>query len=167
VPFGDIEERRVALATVLIDVIVDGDLGVGLEIEGGGIDEGDAERRIRAGLNDVVEIDVVLDLERCGLVVADHAGLSGHGGDIADRLLRRLRIRGWRGWIGRRLRGLSLGLRLRQLRRLGRGRGNITSADRHVAGQQQEREEKRALHQGIPGRERRARARRAISAAPA
>ena len=73
-----------------------------------------------AGLHDVVEIDVVLDLERRGLVVADHAGAAGHGRDIADRLLRRVRggcVR--RGGIGRRRRcgGLrGFGLRLRQLR---------------------------------------------------
>ncbi len=64
---GDVEDRRVALAAILIDVIVDGDPGVRLEIEGGGIDEGDAERRIRTRLHHVVEIDVVLDLERGGL----------------------------------------------------------------------------------------------------
>src|SRR5207302_902472 len=40
---GDVEDRRVALAAVLIDVIVDGDLGARLEIKGGGVDEGDAE----------------------------------------------------------------------------------------------------------------------------
>jgi hypothetical protein len=33
---GDVEDRRVALAAVLIDVIVDGDLGARLEIKGGG-----------------------------------------------------------------------------------------------------------------------------------
>ena len=87
---GDVEHAGIVLAAVFIDVGVDGDLRVGLEIEGGGIDEGDAERRIRTGLHDVVEIDVVLDLERRGRVVADHAGAAGHGGDVADRLFRRL-----------------------------------------------------------------------------
>ena len=55
-----------------------------------------------AGLHHVVEIDVVLDLERRGLVVADHAGAAGHGRDVADRLLGRVgggRVR--RGGIGR------------------------------------------------------------------
>src|SRR6185312_339230 len=33
----DVEDRRVALAAVFIDVIVDGDLGAGLEIKGGGV----------------------------------------------------------------------------------------------------------------------------------
>ena len=42
-------------------------LRVGLEIEGGGVVEGDAERGVRAGLHDVVEIDVVLELERRGV----------------------------------------------------------------------------------------------------
>ena len=42
---GDVEQRRVLLAAVLIDIIVDGDLRIGGEIEGGGIVEGDAECR--------------------------------------------------------------------------------------------------------------------------
>src|SRR6185369_4963056 len=123
-----------ALAAILIDVTVDGDLRARLEIKGGGIDEGDAERGIRAGLHYVVEIDVVLDLEWRGLVVADHAGAAGHGRDVADRLLGRLRIGGRRGGVrrggggrGRRRRGRlrRLGLRLRQLRQLGRSRGSV------------------------------------------
>ena len=58
-----------------------------------------------AGLHHVVEIDVVLDLERRGLVVADHAGAAGHGRDVADRLLGRVRGgRVRRGGIGRRRR---------------------------------------------------------------
>ncbi len=156
---GDVEDRRVALAAVLIDVIVDGDLRARLEIKGGGVDEGDAERGIRSSLHHVVEIDVVLDLERRGLVVADHAGAAGHGGDVADRLLGRLRISGRRGGVrrggigrGRRRCGRlrRLGLCLRQLRRPGRTCENLPRPDQRAASKQHEREGKLARHRVFP-----------------
>ena len=93
----DVEDAGVVLAAVLIDVGVDGDLRVGLEIEGGGVDEGDAERRIGAGLHHVVEIDVVLDLEWRGrALLRTTLAVAGHGGDVADRLFRRLLRSRWR-----------------------------------------------------------------------
>src|SRR6185437_9807144 len=69
---GDVEQRGILLAAVLVDVIVDGDAGVGGEIERGGIIERDAEGRIRRRLQHVVEEDVVLRLERRRGVVAGH-----------------------------------------------------------------------------------------------
>ena len=58
---GDIEQRVVLLAAVLINVIVDGDTRVRSEIEGGGVVEGDAEAGIRRRLQGVVEENVVLE----------------------------------------------------------------------------------------------------------
>src|SRR6266850_7040436 len=92
---GDIEQRGVLFAAVLIDIIVDRDPRVGGEIERGGVVEGDAKRRIRRGLQHVVEKDIVLGLQRCRLVVAGHGGAAGQRGDVADRLVvRGLRIGG-------------------------------------------------------------------------
>jgi hypothetical protein len=136
---GDVENPRVVLAAVLVDVGVDGDLRVGLEIKGGGIDEGDAERRIRSRLHHIVEVDVVLDLERRGGVVADHAGGAGHGGDVADRLFRRLlHVGGGRSGC-RRGRLRRCGLCLRQFDLVGRGNRTIRHMCWHTADQQQKR----------------------------
>ena len=142
---GDVEYAGIVLAAVFIDVGVDGDLRVGLEIEGGGIDEGDAERRVRRRPHHVVEIDVVLDLERRGRVVADHAGGADHGGDVADRFFRRLGVGGGCGGIRRCCRRLR-GLGLRQLNRIGRRLRNGLRVCWHTADQQQKRGGKQALH---------------------
>ena len=64
VPLVISNSARVLLAAVLIDVIVDRDPRVGGEVEGGGVVEGDAEGGIRRRLQDVVEENVVLQLER-------------------------------------------------------------------------------------------------------
>ena len=137
---GDVEDAGVALAAVFIDVAVDGDLRAGPQIESGGIDEGDAEGGFGRGLDHVVEIDVVLDLERRGRIVAGHIGRARQSGDVADRLLRCLCIGGRCGGArgGSRCRWLcGRCLHLRQLRQIGRCRRNRRRADGQVAGQQQ------------------------------
>src|ERR1019366_8940706 len=84
---GDIEQRGVFLAAVLIDKTVDRDPRVGGEIESGGVVEGDAERGIRRCLQHVILENVVLKLERSRSVVAGDGRAAGQGGDVSDRLL--------------------------------------------------------------------------------
>ncbi|WP_342613679.1 hypothetical protein R4T50_33855 [Bradyrhizobium sp. NL2] len=94
---ADVEDRRILLAAVLIDVIVDGDLRAGGEVERGGVVEGDAERGVRRGPHDVIEIDVVAHAQRIRVLVADHGCDPRHGRDVADRLDGGgLRVRGGR-----------------------------------------------------------------------
>src|SRR5262249_30724705 len=54
------------------------------EAEYGAVDEGDAERRVGAGLDDVALLDVVAHVEDDGDTVADNGGAAGELGDMAD-----------------------------------------------------------------------------------
>ena len=109
---GDVEHRGVVLAAVLINVIIDRDLRVGPEIECGFIVEGDAERGTGRGLDHVVEIDVVLQLERDRILVADDGRNTGQRRDVSNRF-----VAG--GLRGRRRGGSRRRLRRGRLRRLG------------------------------------------------
>ena len=151
---GYVEDRGVALAAVLIDVIVDGRVRARLEIKRGGVDEGDAERGIRSRLHHVIEIDVVLDLERRGLVVADHAGAAGHGPRhcrSAPRARPWLLRPAWQDLVAavpssRRSRN---GACLRQLHQFGLACQNFGRPDRRCRGRRRQFKGKLARHRGF------------------
>ena len=62
----DLKQGGVAVAAVLIDEFVDDDARVGAQAESRLVVEGDAERRVRAGLQRVALEDRIVDLQRDG-----------------------------------------------------------------------------------------------------
>ena len=88
---GDLEQRRIVLAAVLVDELVHGDAGVGGEIECRLVVEGDAERRGRAGAQQVALEDRVLDLQAARRAVAGRRRVALDAGDVADLVVAGLR----------------------------------------------------------------------------
>ena len=74
---GDVEQRAVLFAALLVDVAVDRDLGAGRQVERSGIVEGDAELRFRRRLDQIVGEDIVAQQQRRGGAVAGDGGAAG------------------------------------------------------------------------------------------
>ncbi|MEY9684118.1 hypothetical protein ABIF13_004892 [Bradyrhizobium elkanii] len=164
---GDVEQRAVLLAAVLIEIIVDRDPGIGAQVEGGAVVEGDAERGGRRCRDLVIGKDVVADLQRRRGVFARDGRGSCQCCHVADRLRRRgLRIRGRRRRCRsgrsrsrccrrrtRRRGGRLCRLRLCEPRQVRRGIGRWLPTDRDAGAKQQREEKGAAHHHRFPGRQ--------------
>ena len=84
VPGHQAEQRFVVRPVGVVDHFVQHHLGVRREAEHGAVDEGDAERRIRAGLDDVAFVDVVALVQDDRNAVADRGRIARQLGDMAD-----------------------------------------------------------------------------------
>ena len=121
------EQRRIVRPVGVVDHLVEHHSRIRRQAEHGAVDEGDAERRIGAGLDDVAFFDVVAVVQDDRDAVADRGRGAGELGDMADHLAdaRRCRrparycdvagqrvddVAGEMGAIGRRQRGALLAL---------------------------------------------------------
>ena len=82
------EQRFVVRPVGVVDHFVQHHLGVRREAEHGAVDEGDAKRRIGAGLDDVAFVDGVALVQDDRHPVADRGRVAGQLGDVADQLRR-------------------------------------------------------------------------------
>ena len=81
-----VEQRGVGLASLLVDELVHGHSCVGTEVQGRLVVEGDGEQRTRAGLQYIVLVNGVADLQRSRCrVAARHGRAALQGGDLAYR----------------------------------------------------------------------------------
>ena len=126
VPRHQAEQRRIVRPVRVVDHFVQHHPRIRREAEHGAVDEGDAERRIGSGLDDVALFDVVALVQDDRDAVADRGRGAGELGDVADHLadaraaigLRELSMAGQRvddiagemGAIGRGQRGALLAL---------------------------------------------------------
>ena len=78
------EQRFVVRPVGVVDHFVQHHLGVRREAEHGAVDEGDAERRIGARLDDVAFVDVVTLVQDDRDAVADRGRVARQLGDMAD-----------------------------------------------------------------------------------
>ncbi len=86
VPETETHQRRVARPVRVVDHLVQHHLGVRSETEHGAVDEGDAERRVAAGLHHVALVDVVTLVQDDRDAVTNGGGAAGQLGDVADDL---------------------------------------------------------------------------------
>ena len=84
VPCHQAEQRFVVRPVGVVDHFVQHHLGVRREAEHGAVDEGDAERRIGAGLDDVAFVDGVALVQDDRNAVADRGRVARQLGDMAD-----------------------------------------------------------------------------------
>ena len=93
-PLHQVEERRVRRPVRIVDHVVQHHPRIGRETEHGAVDEGDAELRIGSGLDHVALVDVVAHVQHDRNAVADHGGVAGELGYVADDLARIRRAAG-------------------------------------------------------------------------
>ena len=80
------QERRIRRSVGIVDHLVQHHPRIRAEAEYRAVDEGDAERRTGAALHDVALVDVVAHVQHDRNAVADHGGVAGKLGDVADDL---------------------------------------------------------------------------------
>ena len=88
-----VEQRVVRGSVRIVDVVVQRHPGVGDEIERGAVGKADAGRGIGPGLDDVVLVDRVADVQRHRYAVAHHCDIADGFLDAADRAGRHGRLR--------------------------------------------------------------------------
>ena len=90
------DQRGIVRPVRVVDHLVEHHSRIRRQAEHGAVDEGDAERRIRAGLHHVALFDVVADIEDDRDAVADRGRGARELGDVADDLASVVDVRGLR-----------------------------------------------------------------------
>ena len=85
-PRHQAEQRRIVRPVRVVDHFVEHHSRIRREAEHGAVDEGDAERRIGTGLDDVAFFDVVAIVQDDRNAVADSGRAARQLGDVADHL---------------------------------------------------------------------------------
>ena len=88
-PLHQRQQRGVVRPGRVVDHLVQHHPRIRRETEHGAVDEGDAERGIGPGLDDVALVDVVADVQGDRNAVANRGRAAGELGDLADDLFRR------------------------------------------------------------------------------